>query len=180
MSVSLSPSNLYAEKVFAEHPLSLWSLDDNADYIALIQSNENPIFDQRNMQYTWSGGSGFAVGDIFAYNETRTNLFWNPNVVGSSSGWDTTDPSVSLSVSSANNLFGATSLRVLDTTGNNGISSDKAKISVNQFTNYSFSFYVKGQAGKTIRVSWTEYAPDNVPVTEGRPEIVIEASGVWD
>lgn len=30
------PSNLYSEKIFAEHPLSLWSLDDKADYISLI------------------------------------------------------------------------------------------------------------------------------------------------
>ena len=31
-----NPSNLYAEKVFAEHPTILWSLDDQADYISLI------------------------------------------------------------------------------------------------------------------------------------------------
>ncbi len=31
-----SPSNLYAEKVFAEHPLALWTLDDQADYLSLI------------------------------------------------------------------------------------------------------------------------------------------------
>jgi hypothetical protein len=183
MSVSLSPSNLYAEKVFAEHPLSLWSLDDNADYIALIESNglpDSPL-DQRNMIYNWQNASGFvSVGNIFAYNVTRTNRFWNPNVVGSSSGWDTTEPSVSLSVSSANNLFGATSLRVLDTTGNSGIVSDKLKISVTPNSNYSFSFYVKGQAGKTIRVSWTEYDSLNVATTEGVPQSVFETSGVWD
>ena len=31
-----SPSNLYAEKVFAEHPTVLWALDDTVDYISLI------------------------------------------------------------------------------------------------------------------------------------------------
>jgi hypothetical protein len=30
------PSNLYAEKIFAEHPLALWSLDEKADYISKI------------------------------------------------------------------------------------------------------------------------------------------------
>ena len=30
------PSNLYAEKIYAEHPIALWSLDDKADYITLI------------------------------------------------------------------------------------------------------------------------------------------------
>lgn len=31
-----NPSNLYAEKVFAEHPLALWSLDEDVDYVSLI------------------------------------------------------------------------------------------------------------------------------------------------
>jgi hypothetical protein len=31
-----NPSNLYAEKVFAEHPTGLWALDDKADYISII------------------------------------------------------------------------------------------------------------------------------------------------
>lgn len=31
-----SPSNLYAEKVFSEHPTVLWALDDTVDYISLL------------------------------------------------------------------------------------------------------------------------------------------------
>lgn len=31
-----NPSNLYAEKIFAEHPLGLWALDEQVDYISLI------------------------------------------------------------------------------------------------------------------------------------------------
>jgi hypothetical protein len=31
-----TPSNLYAEKIYAEHPIALWSLDDKADYISLV------------------------------------------------------------------------------------------------------------------------------------------------
>jgi len=34
--------NLYATKVFAEHPVSLWALDDTSDYVALINdTNQN-------------------------------------------------------------------------------------------------------------------------------------------
>ena len=33
-------SNLYAEKVFSEHPLALWALDDRADYISLISEEQ--------------------------------------------------------------------------------------------------------------------------------------------
>ena len=44
-------SNLYAEKIFAEHPLAIWPLDDSADYISLISEA------QRNIS-TWTLTSG--------------------------------------------------------------------------------------------------------------------------
>jgi hypothetical protein len=34
-----NPSNLYAEKIFAEHPLALWAFDDNVDFVSLLDSN---------------------------------------------------------------------------------------------------------------------------------------------
>jgi hypothetical protein len=42
-----TPSNLYAEKVFAEHPRVLWALDDTVDYISLIS-------EQQRVPSTWS------------------------------------------------------------------------------------------------------------------------------
>lgn len=33
-------SNLYAEKVFSEHPLALWALDDKADYISILTEEQ--------------------------------------------------------------------------------------------------------------------------------------------
>ena len=36
-------SNLYAEKIFAEHPLAIWPLDDSADYISLISEGQRDI-----------------------------------------------------------------------------------------------------------------------------------------
>jgi hypothetical protein len=44
-------SNLYAEKIFAEHPLAIWPLDDSADYISLISEA------QRNIS-TWTLTAG--------------------------------------------------------------------------------------------------------------------------
>ena len=32
----VNPSNLYAERIYAEHPISLWALDDNADYLRMM------------------------------------------------------------------------------------------------------------------------------------------------
>lgn len=47
-----TPSNLYAEKIYAEHPIALWSLDDKADYISLIdESDRNILF------WTITGGA---------------------------------------------------------------------------------------------------------------------------
>jgi hypothetical protein len=42
-----SPSNLYAEKVFSEHPMALWALDDKLDYVSLISES------QRNILTLW-------------------------------------------------------------------------------------------------------------------------------
>jgi len=47
-----NPSNLYAEKVFAEHPTGLWALDDKVDYISLLSES------QRNLSnWTIVGGT---------------------------------------------------------------------------------------------------------------------------
>lgn len=47
-----SPSNIYAEKVFSEHPISLWTLDDQADYISLISEGNRSI-----ASWTVTGGT---------------------------------------------------------------------------------------------------------------------------
>jgi hypothetical protein len=50
-----NPSNLYAEKIYSEHPLVLWALDDKADYVDLI-SEAN-----RDVETDWSVSGGTAV-----------------------------------------------------------------------------------------------------------------------
>ena len=42
-----TPSNSYAEKVYAEHPIGLWTLDESVDYVSLITE------DDRNMENSW-------------------------------------------------------------------------------------------------------------------------------
>ncbi len=51
-----SPSNLYAEKIFAEHPIAMWSLDESADYVSLISENDRD-FDN----WTIVGGESSSV-----------------------------------------------------------------------------------------------------------------------
>jgi hypothetical protein len=46
------PSNLYAEKVFAEQPVALWALDDDADFVSILSASD------RNLSsWTLSGAS---------------------------------------------------------------------------------------------------------------------------
>lgn len=38
-----SPSNLYAEKIFSEHPQFLWALDDEANYVSIISETNRDL-----------------------------------------------------------------------------------------------------------------------------------------
>lgn len=38
-----NPSNLYAEKIFAEHPISLWTLDNELKYLSLITDTQRDL-----------------------------------------------------------------------------------------------------------------------------------------
>lgn len=66
-----SPSNLYAEKVFAEHPSVLWALDDEVDYVSLIDESD------RNMS-TWTISNGTSIDGASIQNEpfptSKTNI----------------------------------------------------------------------------------------------------------
>ena len=50
-----TPSNLYAEKVFAEHPTGLWALDDKADYVSLISEADRDL--SNSLKWTVTGGT---------------------------------------------------------------------------------------------------------------------------
>jgi hypothetical protein len=38
-----NPSNLYAEKIFSEHPLALWPMDESVDYLSLIDETKRDL-----------------------------------------------------------------------------------------------------------------------------------------
>lgn len=51
-----NPSNLYAEKIFSEHPAALWALDDQVDFISLINKNDKKFVISPSF-WTISGGT---------------------------------------------------------------------------------------------------------------------------
>lgn len=61
-----SPSNLYAEKIFSEHPTVLWSLDDKADYISLISEEDRDLT-------TWTVTNATASSFTSVSDEPFTN-----------------------------------------------------------------------------------------------------------
>jgi len=67
-----NPSNLYAEKVFAEHPTGLWALDDKADYVSLISESERVLSDPTKWDITG--------GTVSAYPQSVDEPFINSYV----------------------------------------------------------------------------------------------------
>lgn len=60
-----TPSNLYAEKVFSEHPTGLWALDDPVDYISLISEPQRVLSDSTK----WDIEGGVASDYIESVDE---------------------------------------------------------------------------------------------------------------
>jgi len=67
-----NPSNLYAEKVFAEHPTGLWALDDKADYISLLSEEKRDLSDELKWKVTG--------GTVSVYPESVDEPFPNSYV----------------------------------------------------------------------------------------------------
>ena len=67
-------SNSYAEKVFAEHPIALWSLDEQVDYVSLIDEND------RNMRNNWvfKNASNTTLTPSTVANSYATTDTWLP------------------------------------------------------------------------------------------------------
>lgn len=61
-----TPSNLYAEKVFAEHPTILWALDDKADYVSLISEQQRSV-------HSWEISGGTANNFTESVDEPFTD-----------------------------------------------------------------------------------------------------------
>lgn len=59
-------SNLYAEKVFAEHPKALWALDDKCDYVSLLTSSQRDVS-------TWTTSYGSLQSNVSVVGEPFTN-----------------------------------------------------------------------------------------------------------
>jgi len=58
-----NPSNLYATKLYSEHPIAIWSLDDDVSYISLISANDRLLMTENNASANWSLTNCSATND---------------------------------------------------------------------------------------------------------------------
>jgi hypothetical protein len=64
-----NPSNLYAEKIFSEHPIAMWALDDQADYISLISNAKRDIYRSSPDANAWTISNGTKEQNLDILNE---------------------------------------------------------------------------------------------------------------
>ena len=69
----LTPSNLYAEKIFAEHPIGMWALDDSVDFLSLLDSNDKQFSTDTGYWSISNGEFGEAV--VSSVNPPMTNEY---------------------------------------------------------------------------------------------------------
>jgi hypothetical protein len=91
-----NPSNLYAEKIFSEHPMAFWALDDVADYVSLISE------DQRLMT-SWSIANAIAQEESSLLDEPFPNSTTS-RIVGSFVGEDFSVECISPDIMSMSDL----------------------------------------------------------------------------
>ncbi len=63
-----SPSNIYAEKAYSEHPIAMWALDDKLDYVSYLQDSD------RDLTNGWTVPEDVDVSDDVQISETFINL----------------------------------------------------------------------------------------------------------
>lgn len=63
-----SPSNIYAEKAYSEHPIAMWSLDDQLDYVSYLSD------DNRNMSTEWTVPEDPDAADLTTISESSVNI----------------------------------------------------------------------------------------------------------
>jgi len=63
-----NPSNLYAEKIFSEHPIAMWALDDQADYLSLIEYEQEKVNSNSNV-FNWTIDGGTKTQNTTILNE---------------------------------------------------------------------------------------------------------------
>jgi len=91
-----NPSNMYAEKIFSEHPIAMWALDDQADYLSLIPEVELPVNSKGNV-FNWTITGGTKAQNLSILNEPMPDTLTTrltPNTAGLINQIELTSPEI--------------------------------------------------------------------------------------
>jgi hypothetical protein len=99
-----NPSNLYAEKVYSEHPTVLWALDDQLDYISLLNETQRQLYSG----WTITGGTASSGTSILnePFQNSITSILQGVVPTGDSNIITCISPNI-INFSSLNQAFGS-------------------------------------------------------------------------
>ncbi len=63
-----SPSNIYAEKAYSEHPIAMWALDDQLDYVSYLDESD------RDLTANWTFSTSPSTSDNVTISSESINL----------------------------------------------------------------------------------------------------------
>lgn len=138
-------ANKYANKIYSEHPIALWSLDDEAYYLSLIDDT-NRLFSN------WDNANA----------EDRVNLVTNPSFETGSTGWAPVGTGATAAINTTHKVFGSQSYVLTVGTANSYIQIG-TNVPVIGGKTYTFSSYLKlvggtSSGGTYIEVVWRDSA----------------------
>jgi hypothetical protein len=162
--------NEYATKAYSEHPIALWSLDDDAYFVSLIKNNNNRNFS------SWSG-----------QKVLRVNLSPNPSIEINANTWSNSTGAVIPTRTQIDSLFGSASLLMKKNTSagtvrlNSQITTALRTAPAVSGQTYSFSMYVKPLTNQRFaRSRLTFYNSSNVAIGSVIiGESILANTGTW-
>lgn len=128
-----SPSNIYAEKAFSEHPISMWALDDVADYVSLI----NPYFRAFHNPMFWTVTNAVMSNATDSDPDIQVPPFRGSTLSLSTTVDDGTSKTIELRSDFVQNIFSSGSLSFED------LDQDKGTFCVSTYV-YSQSEFSEG------------------------------------
>lgn len=157
-------SNQYANKVYSEHPIALWPLDEKAYYLSLIDNNDR--------QFTnWTNNG-----------TDRVNFVTNPSFETNTTGWSLQGTGTTIARTTTDKLYGSASLEITKAAVANSGASTAASIMIAGQT-YSFSVYVKVPATNAtgdfyISATWRNSSATTISTNSSTP-INVSSSDGW-
>ena len=137
-------ANKYANKVFSEHPIAMWTLDEEAYYISLINDNNRKFS-------TWTG-TGFTTTDYTSNPISTSSPFLSSNIYSSFTKSSTSSGTIEIS---SPDLFNATNI-------NTSISTFCVNFFLYQNPTYITNFRVGYRYNNSVGVQQTVIS-SNIP-----------------